>query len=250
MGGKRTQILCRIGVCSAPIAVVPGRFAVTRMQTFTQVWWYLLGCLLRVECRRSGYGSRGWANRHSKPKPVGGNAVGLSHWTSAAAKLLIRFAPVGDAKFLRPQCRLSDARQTIGLFVGHCPTPAIHDRLRDRLNWVVLCRSFVIIKYSVGGRTISGGGHAAASFRDIPADPLRVEPRPMVWRSIAIAAQKFADSEPGLQIEDAHRGRPLLGRGDVWDRTGFAVSVLGTHSGNPARRSASARVERRSLFEE
>ena len=94
------------------------------------------------------------------------------------------------------------------------------------------------------------GGHAAASFRDIPADPPRVEPGPMVWRSIAIAAQKFADSEPGLQIEDAHRGRPLIGRGDVWDRTGFAVSVLGTHSGNPARRSASARVERRSLFEE
>ena len=115
---------------------------------------------------------------------------------------------------------------------------------------VVFCRSFVIIKYSVGGRTISGGGHAAASFRDIPADPPRLEPRPMVWRSIAIAAQKFADSEPGLQIEDAHRGRPLIGRGDVWDRTGFAVSVLGTHSGNPARRSASARVERRSLFEE
>ena len=57
-------------------------------------------------------------------------------------------------------------------------------------------------------------------------------------------------SEPGLQIEDAHRGRPLIGRGDVWDRTGFAVSVLGTHSGNPARRSASARVARRSLFEE
>lgn len=117
-------------------------------------------------------------------------------------------------------------------------------------QWVVFCRSFVIIKYSVGGRTISGGGHAAASFRDIPADPPRVEPGPMVWRSIAIAAQKFADSEPGLQIEDAHRGRPLIGRGDVWDRTGFAVSVLGTHSGNPARRSASARVERRSLFEE
>jgi hypothetical protein len=42
----------------------------------------------------------------------------------------------------------------------------------------------------------------------------------------------------------------LIGRGDVWDRTGFAVSVLGTHSGNPARRSASARVARRSLFEE
>ena len=121
---------------------------------------------------------------------------------------------------------------------------------RDRLRRVVFCRSFVIIKYSVGGRTISGGGHAAASFRDIPADPPRVEPGPMVWRSIAIAAQKFADSEPGLQIEDAHRGRPLIGRGDVWDRTGFAVSVLGTHSGNPARRSASARVARRSLFEE
>ena len=113
----------------------------------------------------------------------------------------------------------------------------------ERLSRVVFCRSFVIIKYSVGGRTISGGGHAAASFRDIPADPPRVEPGPMVWRSIAIAAQKFADSEPGLQIA-------LIGRGDVWDRTGFAVSVLGTHSGNPARRSASARVERRSLFEE
>src|SRR5215467_14132496 len=83
-----------------------------------------------------------------------------------------------------------------------------------------------------------------------PQTPPRVEPGPMVWRSIAIAAQKFADSETGLQIEDAHRGRPLIGRGDVWDRTGFAVSVLGTHSGNPARRSASARVARRSLFKD
>jgi hypothetical protein len=34
--------------CSAPIAVVPGRFAVTRMQTFAQVWWQLLRCPLRV----------------------------------------------------------------------------------------------------------------------------------------------------------------------------------------------------------
>ena len=72
----------------------------------------------------------------------------------------------------------------------------------------------------------------------------------MVWRPIAIAAQKLADSEPELQIEDAHRGRLLIGRADVWDRSGFAVSVLGTHSGNPARRSASARVARRSLFED
>jgi hypothetical protein len=115
---------------------------------------------------------------------------------------------------------------------------------------VVFCRSFVIIKDSVGGRIISGGGHPAASFRDIPADLPRVEPRPMVWRPIAIAAQKFVDAEPGLQIEDAHRGRLLIGRGDVWCRSGFAVSVLGTHPGNPARRSASARVARRSLFED
>jgi len=148
-------------------------------------------------------------------------------------------------------CRISlQAFSPAGGNRSTCPEGDLARWSRNWLEWVVFCRSFVIIKYSVGGRTISGGGHAAASFRDIPADPPRVEPGPMVWRSIAIAAQKFADSEPGLQIEDAHRGRPLIGRGDVWDRTGFAVSVLGTHSGNPARRSASARVERRSLFEE
>src|SRR6516164_1381024 len=30
-----------------------------------------------------------------------------------------------DADILRPQCRLSDPRQTIGLFVGSCPFPVV-----------------------------------------------------------------------------------------------------------------------------
>ena len=38
----------------APMAVVLGRLAVARMQTFVQVWWWLLRCLLRVESRPSG----------------------------------------------------------------------------------------------------------------------------------------------------------------------------------------------------
>ena len=38
-------------VCSAPKAVVPGPFAVTRLQTFAQVRRQLLTCLLRVENR-------------------------------------------------------------------------------------------------------------------------------------------------------------------------------------------------------
>src|SRR5689334_13504832 len=48
---------------------------------------------------------------------------------------------------------------------------------------------------------LSQVGHAAASFRDIPADPPRLGQ--LVWRPTAIAAQELADSEPGLQIEDA-----------------------------------------------
>jgi hypothetical protein len=31
------------------MAVIPGRLAVPRMQTFAQAWWWLLRCLLRVE---------------------------------------------------------------------------------------------------------------------------------------------------------------------------------------------------------
>ena len=162
----------------------------------------------------------------------------------------LRISPVAAHSGDRLLSEPTAGTQLVGGNRSSCPEGDLARWSRNWLEWVVFCRSFVIIKYSVGGRTISGGGHAAASFRDIPADPPRVEPRPMVWRPIAIAAQKLADSEPGLQIEDAHRGRPLIGRGDVWDRTGFAVSVLGTHSGNPARRSASARVARRSLFEE
>ena len=46
---------------------------------------------------------------------------------------------------------------------------------------------------------LSQVGHAAASFRDIPADLPRVEPQPMVWRPIAIAAQKFVEAESGCR---------------------------------------------------
>src|SRR5215472_16951768 len=41
------------------------------------------------------------------------------------------------AKFLRPQCRLSDARQTIGLFVGPCPEAATAETGRQQLRRVV-----------------------------------------------------------------------------------------------------------------
>jgi hypothetical protein len=39
--------------------------------------------------------------------------------------------------FLRPQCRLSDPRQTIRLFVGPCPFPAVAWRHLDRRMWVI-----------------------------------------------------------------------------------------------------------------
>jgi hypothetical protein len=35
------------------MAVVPGRLAVARMQTFAEVWWQLLRCLLRVDFRQT-----------------------------------------------------------------------------------------------------------------------------------------------------------------------------------------------------
>jgi hypothetical protein len=40
-------------VSSAPMAVIPGRLAVPRMQTFAQAWWQLLRCLLRAESGHS-----------------------------------------------------------------------------------------------------------------------------------------------------------------------------------------------------
>jgi hypothetical protein len=43
-----------LDVRSAPMAVVPGRLAVARMQTFAEVWWQLLKCLLRVDFRQTG----------------------------------------------------------------------------------------------------------------------------------------------------------------------------------------------------
>jgi hypothetical protein len=42
----------------APMAVVLGRLAVARMQTFVQVWWWLLRCLLRVDLCQSGSGPK------------------------------------------------------------------------------------------------------------------------------------------------------------------------------------------------
>ena len=32
-------MLCCLKVCSAPMAVIPGRLGVPRMQTFAQAWW-------------------------------------------------------------------------------------------------------------------------------------------------------------------------------------------------------------------
>src|SRR3984893_7278460 len=43
------------------------------------------------------------------------------------------------AYFLRPQCRLSDPRQTIGLFVGPCPTADLRLRRREGQHGVDTC---------------------------------------------------------------------------------------------------------------
>jgi hypothetical protein len=49
----------------ARMAVVLGRLAVARMQTFVQVRWWLLRCLLRVVLRRSGLWTGHGESRHS-----------------------------------------------------------------------------------------------------------------------------------------------------------------------------------------
>ena len=45
--------------------------------------------------------------------------------------------PGSGALILRPRCRLSDARQTIGFIVGPCPLSVIGCGRPDRLKWVV-----------------------------------------------------------------------------------------------------------------
>jgi len=46
----------------------------------------------------------------------------ISVLSCATNNPLIRLAQETGPKILRPQCRLPDSRQTIGLFVGRCPT--------------------------------------------------------------------------------------------------------------------------------
>ena len=50
----------------------------------------------------------------------------LLHLTYATRKSLTHLYRADVSKSLRPQCRLSDPRQTVGLFVGPCPTPDHH----------------------------------------------------------------------------------------------------------------------------
>ena len=59
MGTIRPQLDC----CNAPMAVVPGHFAVIRMQTFAYVWRLRRRLLLRVEDGRSYFGLLRISNR-------------------------------------------------------------------------------------------------------------------------------------------------------------------------------------------
>jgi hypothetical protein len=52
--------------------------------------------------------------------------------TFATRHPLNGLAQENPSEILRPQCRLSDPRQTIGLFVGPCPIPAVSNTSRDR----------------------------------------------------------------------------------------------------------------------
>ena len=63
--------------------------------------------------------------------------LALLHLTFATPRPLSMLTQKTASKVLRPQCRLSDARQTIGFFVGPCPTSAVRNTRRDRLNRVL-----------------------------------------------------------------------------------------------------------------
>lgn len=54
------------------------------------------------------------------------------------------------AEFLRPQCRLSEARQTIGLFLGPCPNADVRDSQLDAepLRIYEICGGRADVKFS------------------------------------------------------------------------------------------------------
>jgi hypothetical protein len=90
------------------------------------------------------------------------------------SELLDRSTPRLNAKVLRPQCRLSDPRQTIGLFVGHCPKSVV-----VRLAMVPMIASVsrgwpdhAIVDIAAGIATRSGSGNDSAlrSHRSICND--------------------------------------------------------------------------------
>jgi hypothetical protein len=66
-------------------------------------------------------------NSTGRSEPAGASEICIG-------KAQFHQGPGDDADILRPRCRLSDARQTIGLFVGPCPTSAIGERRPDSLR--------------------------------------------------------------------------------------------------------------------
>jgi hypothetical protein len=74
-------------------------------------------------------------------------------------------------KFLRPQCRLSDARQTIGLFVGPCPLAAIR-ALTARMFKTRAFTDFVLFNHLIRA------GAAVAGYADPEAADFPVKPAP------------------------------------------------------------------------
>jgi hypothetical protein len=73
--------------------------------------------------------------------------VFVLHLTFATRDPLNTLTKKNPAEVLRPQCRLSDPRQTIGLFVGPCPITAVDvvPYTADAYSWSI---SFAILRSS------------------------------------------------------------------------------------------------------